>query len=293
MSYLGSAGLFVGIIATIFAVEVYRLTTATGFKIKMPDGVPESVARSFEALVPATIIILTMSTITFWLKIDLHKIAGFLIGPLVMVSDSWISVVVIVLLVTFFWSFGIHGDSIVGSVMRTVWLLLLDQNTNALASGKAIPNIAAEPLYQWFIWIGGSGTTIGFAILLLFKAKSSYGKALGKAAILPSIFNINEPIIFGAPTVLNPILLPPFIITPVVSGLIAYGAMSIGLVNKVTSTPPWTLPGPIGAFLATNGDIRALILNVLLIILSIVIYYPFFVRYDKKLLAEEHAESQE
>ena len=293
MSKLGSAGLFVGIIVAIFAVEVYRLTTTTGFKIRMPEAVPESVARSFEALTPAAIIIFTLTILTYWLKIDLHDIIGSVIKPILKFSDSWFSVILIVFMITFFWSFGIHGDSIVGSVVRPLWLMLLEQNATALANGQPVPHIAAEPLYQWFVWIGGSGTTIGFALLLLFKSKSAYGKTLGKAAILPSIFNINEPIIFGAPIVLNPTLLPPFIIVPIVNATIAYFAMAAGLVNRVTSTPPWTLPGPIGAFLATNGDFRALILNVILIVISIIIYYPFFNVYEKKLFAEERAEAEE
>ena len=293
MSKLGSAGLFVGIIVAIFAVEVYRLTTTTGFKIRMPEAVPESVARSFEALTPAARIIFTLTILTYWLKIDLHDIIGSVIKPILKFSDSWFSVILIVFMITFFWSFGIHGDSIVGSVVRPLWLMLLEQNATALANGQPVPHIAAEPLYQWFVWIGGSGTTIGFALLLLFKSKSAYGKTLGKAAILPSIFNINEPIIFGAPIVLNPTLLPPFIIVPIVNATIAYFAMAAGLVNRVTSTPPWTLPGPIGAFLATNGDFRALILNVILIVISIIIYYPFFNVYEKKLLAEERAEAEE
>ena len=285
MSKLGSAGLFVGIIVAIFAVEVYRLTTTTGFKIRMPEAVPESVARSFEALTPAAIIIFTLTILTYWLKIDLHDIIGSVIKPILKFSDSWFSVILIVFMITFFWSFGIHGDSIVGSVVRPLWLMLLEQNATALANGQPVPHIAAEPLYQWFVWIGGSGTTIGFALLLLFKSKSAYGKTLGKAAILPSIFNINEPIIFGAPIVLNPTLLPPFIIVPVVNATIAYFAMAAGLVNRVTSTPPWTLPGPIGAFLATNGDFRALILNVILIVISIIINYPYYKLYEKNLLA--------
>ena len=293
MSKLGSAGLFVGIIVAIFAVEVYRLTTTTGFKIRMPEAVPESVARSFEALTPAAIIIFTLTILTYWLKIDLHDIIGSVIKPILKFSDSWFSVILIVFMITFFWSFGIHGDSIVGSVVRPLWLMLLEQNATALANGQPVPHIAAEPLYQWFVWIGGSGTTIGFALLLLFKSKSAYGKTLGKAAILPSIFNINEPIIFGAPIVLNPTLLPPFIIVPVVNATIAYFAMAAGLVNRVTSTPPWTLPGPIGAFLATNGDIRATLLNIFLIGLSVAIYYPFFVKYDKQMLEQEHAEAKE
>lgn len=287
MTNLGSAGLFVGIIIAIFAVEVYRFTTTTGFRIKMPDSVPASVARSFEALTPTLIVVLVVATVTYWLNINLHGIMKIIIEPLVKATDSWFSVIVIVFLITFFWSFGIHGVSIVGSLVRPLWLTLLDQNTAALADGKVIPHIAAEPFYQWFIWIGGSGATIGLAILLATVSKSSYGKTLGRTSIVSSIFNINEPIIFGAPIVLNPILIPPFIIVPVVNSSIAYLCTSMGLVNKVTSTPPWTLPGPIGAFLATNGDYRAAILNIVLIISSAVIYYPFFKAYDKKLLEDE------
>ena len=287
MTNLGSAGLFVGIIIAIFAVEVYRFTTTTGFRIKMPDSVPASVARSFEALTPTLIVVLVVATVTYWLHINLHGIMKIIIEPLVKATDSWFSVIIIVFLITFFWSFGIHGVSIVGSLVRPLWLTLLDQNTAALADGKVIPHIAAEPFYQWFIWIGGSGATIGLAILLATVSKSSYGKTLGRTSIVSSIFNINEPIIFGAPIVLNPILIPPFIIVPVVNSSIAYLCTSMGLVNKVTSTPPWTLPGPIGSFLATNGDYRAAILNIVLIISSAVIYYPFFKAYDKKLLEDE------
>ncbi len=287
MTNLGSAGLFVGILIAIFAVEVYRFTTTSGFRIKMPDSVPESVARSFEALTPTLIVVLTVAAVSYWLNVDLHGIVGTVVKPLVKASDSWFSVVIIVFLITFFWSFGIHGVSIVGSLVRPLWLTLLEQNSSALADGKVIPNVAAEPLYQWFIWIGGSGCTIGLAILLATMAKSSYGKTLGRTSIVSSIFNINEPIIFGCPIVLNPVLIPPFIIVPIINATIAYFAAASGLINRVTSTPPWTLPGPIGAFLATNGDIRAALLNIVLIIISIVVYYPFFKVYDKKMLEEE------
>ena len=253
----------------------------------MPDSVPESVARSFEALTPTLIVVLTVAAVSYWLNVDLHGIVGTVVKPLVKASDSWFSVVIIVFLITFFWSFGIHGVSIVGSLVRPLWLTLLEQNSSALADGKVIPNVAAEPLYQWFIWIGGSGCTIGLAILLATMAKSSYGKTLGRTSIVSSIFNINEPIIFGCPIVLNPVLIPPFIIVPIINATIAYFAAASGLINRVTSTPPWTLPGPIGAFLATNGDIRAALLNIVLIIISIVVYYPFFKVYDKKMLEEE------
>ncbi|WP_156300390.1 PTS sugar transporter subunit IIC [Streptobacillus canis] len=291
MSYLGSVGMFVGIITSILAVEIYRLIDKSGFKIKMPDQVPKSVAQSFANLTPTAVIIILMGSITYFLKFDWHAFVGKLVAPLVSAADSYPSVVLLVFLITFFWSFGIHGVSIVGSLARPVWLILLEQNTNALAAGQPLPAIAAEPFYQWFIWIGGSGCTIGLAILLAFRARSSYAKSLGKTVITPSIFNINEPVIFGCPIVLNPQLIVPFIAAPVINATIAYVATAAGLVSKVSTIAPWTLPGPIGAYLATGGDYRAAILNVLLIGVSVVVYYPFFKMYDNKLLAEEGLEA--
>ena len=258
MAKLGSAGMFVGIITAIIAVEIYHFMDAKNLKIKMPDAVPPAVAKSFENLTPAAVVILVIG-----------------------------GVILIVFLTTFFWCFGIHGASIVGSLARPVWLILLEANTTAMSNGQALPNIAPEPFYQWFIWIGGAGCTIGLAILMAFKSRSSYAKSLGKTALLPCIFNINEPIIFGTPIVLNPTLMIPFIISPILNAVIAYGATAAGLVNRVSVNAPWTLPGPIGAYLATGADWRAIILSILLIALSIVIYYPFFKMWDNELLAEE------
>lgn len=292
MANLGSAGMFVGIISAIVAVEIYRLFMQKGLTIKMPPQVPESVARSFESLIPTAVVMLLFATISMWLKIDLHGIIGKLISPLVSASDTLTSVLILVFLQSFFWIFGIHGASIVGTVARPLWLMLIDQNAQAFAAGEAIPNVAAEPFYQWFIYIGGAGATLGLAILLLFRSKSTYGKTLGKTAIIPAIFNINEPMIFGAPIVLNPILMIPFVVIPMILAIIAWIATRLGLVGRVITIAPWTLPGPIGAFFAT-GDIRAAILNIVLIILSVIMYYPFFKMYDNKLYKEEHEDLEE
>ena len=292
MANLGSAGMFVGIISAIVAVEIYRLFMQKGLTIKMPPQVPESVARSFESLIPTAVVMLLFATISMWLKIDLHGIIGKLISPLVSASDTLTSVLILVFLQSFFWIFGIHGASIVGTVARPLWLMLIDQNAQAFAAGEAIPNVAAEPFYQWFIYIGGAGATLGLAILLLFRSKSTYGKTLGKTAIIPAIFNINEPMIFGAPIVLNPILMIPFVVIPMILSIIAWIATRLGLVGRVITIAPWTLPGPIGAFFAT-GDIRAAILNIVLIILSVIMYYPFFKMYDNKLYKEEHEDLEE
>ncbi len=285
--YLGSAGMFIGIISAFIGVEIYRFTQVKGFKITMPAAVPPAVARSFESLTPTIIIILGVSTIAMWLGINVHQLVGNLIKPLISVTDTLPSTLLIIFLIMFFWSFGIHGDSVVSSLARPIWLILLDQNTAAVASGGVATHIGVEPFLQWFVHIGGSGATLGLAILFCVKAKSKYGKTLGRTTILPSIFNINEPMIFGAPIVLNPMLLIPFIVTPLILATIAWIATAMNLVNCAVTIAPWTLPGPIGAYLACGGDWRAAVLNVILIIISIIIYYPFFKMYDNELLAEE------
>jgi PTS system cellobiose-specific IIC component len=286
MANLGGGGMFVGIITAIIAVEIYRMTDKSKFKITMPEQVPPAVARSFEALTPTLIVILGMATITYYIGFDWHTAVAKLVAPLVTAADSLPSVLLLIFMITFFWVFGIHGVSIVGSLARPVWLQLLEGNTTAQAAGDALPHIAAEPFFQWFIWVGGSGATIGLAILLAFTAKSEYGSKLGKAIITPSIFNINEPVIFGVPIVLNPIMIP-FVVTPMIMATIAWFATSLGFVNPVTITAPWTLPGPIGAYLATGGDWRAAVLNVILILVSVICYYPFVKVYDRKELEKE------
>lgn len=293
MGNLGSAGMFIGILVAFFAVEVYRFTQKSGFKISMPPQVPSSVARSFESLTPTAIVLIVVATICMFLQIDVHGMISKLIVPLVSATDTLPSILLLVFLVTFFWSFGIHGVSIVGSIARPLWLILLEENTTAWAAGTAITNIGAEPFYQWFIWIGGSGATLALALLFAFRSKSAYGKALGKTALVPSIFNINEPMIFGAPIVLNPMLIIPFIVAPIVNAIIAYFLTTAGLVSHVVATAPWTLPGPIGAFLACGNDWRASLLSIALIILDLLIYYPFFKMYDNNLLADEQSQEVE
>lgn len=291
MANLGGAGMFVAIICMIFAVETLRFLKKHKVTIKMPEQVPESVSRSFEALIPAAVVITVLWFIRVWLNFDIQKAIMNLFKPLVNVAGNSLGGVLIpVIFITLLWAAGIHGMSVIGSVVRPVWLVLLDANTAAAAAGKALPNIAPEPFFQWFIWIGGAGATLSLAILMCFS-KSEYLKRVGRFSIIPGIFNINEPLIFGTPLVMNPILAIPFILGPVVAGIIAYAATAIGLVSKVHILPPWTLPAPIGAIFATGGDWKAGVLVVINMIVVALIYYPFFKLYEKRMIKEEQAEN--
>lgn len=293
MGNLGGAGLFVAILMAFFAVEVQRFLYQKNIKITMPEGVPESVARSFEALIPSAVIMIVVWVVRVMLGFDIQKFIMTVFSPLVTAGDTLIGVLVPILLITLLWSAGIHGVSVVGTMARPIWMTLLDANTQAAAAGAAIlPHIAPEPFFQWFVWIGGSGATLSLVILMLFS-KSKYLRNLGRVAILPGICNINEPVIFGAPIMLNPILAIPFIVGPIVTGIISYLAMYFNLVARPYILAPWTLPAPIGAYLTTGGDWRAIVLCLINIIITGIIYYPFFKAYERQMLAEEESDVQE
>ncbi len=288
MGNLGTGQLFVAFIAAFGATEIYRFCIQKKITIKMPPQVPAAVSNSFAALIPTAIVFLLFSSICIWGGFDIHNFISTLIAPLVSGTDTLAAALVVILLEMVFWFFGIHGSSVVYSIVRPLWLTLLAENAAAYATGAALPHIVCEPFFQWFVQIGGSGCTISLAILMLFASKSKYGKAMGKATIVPAIFNINEPLIFGVPLVLNPTMMIPLIVTPLVNVLITYFCMSVGLVGRIVGAiVPWTLPGPLGAYLACGGDWRAAVLNVVLILVGVAIYYPFFKMWERSVLEQE------
>lgn len=292
MENLGGGSMFVAIFMAIFAVEVLRFAKSNKMTITLPEGVPDSVARSFEALIPAALIIPVVWFVRDFLDFNIHAFVLDLFQPFVLAGNTLGGILAPILLITLLWATGIHGDSVVGSVARPIWLVLLDQNIAAAAAGQPIPNIGPEPFFQWFVWIGGSGTTIGLVFLMLFS-KAPYLKSMGKACLLPGICNINEPVIFGVPVMLNPLLFVPFLLGPLLIGTLTYFAMQFGLVSKPYILVPWTLPGPIGAYLATGGDWRASVLVLINIALVTLLYWPFFKAYERKLIAEGMAGEEE
>ncbi|MDT8901719.1 PTS sugar transporter subunit IIC [Anaeroselena agilis] len=292
MENLGGGGMFVAIIMAIFAVEILRFAKEKKITIRMPEGVPDSVARSFEALVPAGIIIPVVWAVRHLAGFDIQHAVTQLFTPLVTAGNTMAGVLAPIILISLLWATGIHGDSVVGTVARPMWLVLLDQNIAAAAAGQPPPNIGPEPFFQWFVFIGGSGATIGLVCLMLFS-KSAYLRGVGKASFLPGVCNINEPIIFGAPIMLNPLLFVPFLAGPVLMGVITWLAMNFGLVAKPFILVPWTLPAPIGAYLTTGGDWRAIVLVAVNATVATAIYYPFFKAYERKLLKESAQEDSQ
>ena len=172
-------------------------------------------------------------------------------------------------------------------------LVMLDDNAKALASGTSatkLPYIAPEQFYQWTVTIGGAGATIVVAALFLFICKSKFLKEVGRFTLIPGIFNINEPMMFGAPMILNPYMFIPFNLVPLVLTTISYSAIKLGIVNGFTTYQAWTLPAPIGGFLSAGNDWRVVVLIVVNLLVAGIIYYPFVKAYDKKMVQDEMAQ---
>jgi len=292
-SNLGAGGLLVAIFTAFLSTEIFIFVVKKNWVIKMPDSVPPAVSKSFAAITPGIIII----TLFFLIRLGFEAtsfqtvftfITKFVGAPLAKVGLSFWGMVATIFMYMFFWSLGIHGTRVVFGVMDSVLLPAMDANRLALEAGNPLPNIITKQFYDNFANIGGCGAAIGLVIAIMIVAKSNQLRTISRLALGPAIFNISEPIIFGIPIVMNPIMMIPFVLSNLSMGIITYAAMAMNLVSKPAGVAiPWTIPAPISGFLATNGDIRASILQILLIGLSVLIYIPFIKVWDRQKLAEE------
>jgi PTS system, lactose/cellobiose family IIC component len=293
----GAAGLFTAMFAAIVTAEVVRWCRKKNFVIKLPEGVPPAVINSFAALIPATFLIAGAWIIRVGFNFDINAALQWVFSPLGYFGrDNLASVIVPILLVNIVWLFGIHGAALATPIFWPLWYPNLNENMAAISKGATaatVPHYMTEQFFQWFVYIGGAGATLALCILLTFFAKSSFGKTMGKVTIIPGIFNINEPIIFGIPIVMNPYFAIPFVLAPLVMGVVTWLATILQLVSRTIALVPWTLPGPIGAYMATGFDWRAIVLCILNIVIAIVIYWPFFKAWDMKQLKREQTAEEE
>lgn len=293
MLNLGASGLFIGMIAAILGVEIFRWVTRRGWTIKMPESVPANVSKSFSALIPAFFVILIFNFIRIGFSFTPFETAHqfvfqILQRPLLALGGSLPALWVIIIFEMILWSFGIHGSNIIGAVMTPIWLTLTVENADAFANGLPLPNIINSQFYGNYIKLGGAGATIGLAILCTLFAKSSQFKTLGRLSFAPGLFNINEPLVFGIPIVLNPLMMPAFILTPLIMATVSYAAMATGIVPYPNGANiPWTTP-PIFSGLLLSGW-RGAALQVFNIGVAMAIYFPFFRILDKQAYEQEAA----
>ncbi|AOM41416.1 PTS sugar transporter subunit IIC [Xenorhabdus hominickii] len=290
LDFLGGAGVFTALICAIWSVELIRLLKKYNIAIRMPSQVPPAIARSFELLYPVIGILLTVYPISLWLQSEFNLLLPAAImqvfQPLITVGDTLPAVMLLVLLANLLWFAGIHGDNIVTGLLNPIFMANIAANAALITQGMATTQILTAPYWAFYVCIGGSGSTLVLAFLYL-RSRSIHLKTIGKLSVVPAMFNINEPLLFGSPVVMNPTLLVPLLLVPLVNAVLAYGALHLDLVQKMIAIAPWTTPAPIGALISAAWDYRAFVLVGVLMVIDLLIWYPFFKVYEKQLLAEE------
>ncbi|MGL6064768.1 MAG: PTS sugar transporter subunit IIC, partial [Fusobacteriaceae bacterium] len=260
MGYFGAKSLFAGVIIALISVEIIVKIVKKGFVITLPESVPPAISKTFMSLIPGVVVITFWGLVTAIIVntsfINFHDMINILVGtPLRFASASLPGQIVVVLVTTILWCAGIHGATIVSGIMDPIWL----ENTmhNAALAAQGIDNlysngyiISSAAFGDMTMKLGGSGSTIGFVLLMVFRARSRQLKEVGKLSLTPSLFNINEPVIFGTPIVMNPLLMIPFIINPLLITVISWFLMKWDIVKIPFSMVPWTTPPVIAGFLS-------------------------------------------
>jgi len=290
---LGGVGIFTAVIVAIYVTELTRFLKHHNIGIRLPPQVPANIKQSFDLLIPILAAIITLYPISMGVQALFDQLLPqaimALFQPLISAADSLPAILLAVLICHLLWFAGIHGSAIVSGMLQAFWLTNLGLNQTDLAAGLPLTHIMTEAFWNFLIVIGGSGATFGL-VLLFLRSKSVHLRAMGKLSLVPSMFNINEPVIFGTPIVMNPTFFIPFILSPMINAVVAYTAVTTNLLPHMISLVPWTSPAPIGAAWAMGWDFRVTVLVLLLMALSALIYYPFFKVYEKQLLAQERAE---
>lgn len=297
ISFLDGRGILLALFVSIVTVEGYHWMRKKNIgRISMPDSVPASLSETFAALVPGLILMTFFSIIFIIFHAFDTTAVQFLyniMAPSFQAADSLPFTILSIFLIHLFWFFGIHDAALAG-ILGPIRDGNLSINAAEKMAGADLSNIFTTPFWTYFVIIGGSGSVLALAFLMM-RSKSKQLSTVGKVGFLPSIFGISEPMIFGTPLMLNPIFFVPFIFTSVFNGIVTYLCMSWGIVGKTFAVFSWQMPAPIGAFLSTM-DWRAIVLVVALIALDGLIYYPFFKVYEKNLVAlekESEAENTE
>ena len=298
-NYTAARGLFLGMVIAMISVEFFSWFVKSGkLKISMPDSVSGNVATSFNVLFPAMITIILCSAVNFGVTqltgMTLYDIIYTMLQkPLEAVMQGLPGLLILMLVAQLFWVIGIHGNQIIKPVREPLLNAAIIANTDLVNSGNFVRgdlNIINMSFWDVYMSMGGSGVTIGLVVAIFLFSKREDYRGIAKLSLAPGIFNINETMTFGLPIMLNPIMAIPFIITPLITGAIAYFLTVIGFADVLVYAIPWTTPPILSAWLATGGSMTAVITQLLCIAVSILIYIPFVMAANKQQLKNAEAE---
>lgn len=287
-----STGLFTAIITAFVTVLIFSFFIKRHIVIKLPDGVPAAVSNSFIALLPGFVILLLFWIVREPLGIDINQVIQSIFHPLLFAMNSLPGILVYEVLVSVLWVCGIHGDMTLEGIADPIFLQFVAANGTALANHQPLPYITAAGFSSLFVNVGGTGATITLVALMIFSRSKTY-KELGRLAFPSALFEINEPVIFGFPIVMNPLTMIPFIVIPIILTISTYILMSIGWVSAPSAVVPWTMPPIIGPLMATGWDWRAAVWSAIELVIAGAGYYPFFKVAEKQMLAKEKGDADD
>lgn len=289
--FLGTKGLLTAFLASFVTVTIYKICIKNEVTIKMPSEVPPNISQVFKDVIPFTLSVVSLYILDILVRhfigTGVAEAVGKLFGPLFSAADGYVGITIIFGAFAFFWFVGIHGPSIVEPAIAVVTYANIDANLNLMRAGQHADKILTSGTQMFIVTMGGTGATLIVPFMFMLICKSKRNKAIGRASVVPTFFGVNEPLLFGAPIVLNPVFFIPFIFAPIVNVWIFKIFIDMFGMNSFTANLPWTTPGPLGIILGTNLQILSFILAALLVVVDFIIYYPFIKVYDKQILEEE------
>lgn len=292
-AFMGTKGLLTAFIAAFITVNVYKVCVKNNVTIRMPEEVPPNISQVFKDLIPFTVSVVLLYGLELLVKstlgVTVAESIGTLLAPLFSAADGYLGITLIFGAYAFFWFVGIHGPSIVEPAIAAITYANVDANLHLLQMGEHADKVITSGTQMFIVTMGGTGATLIVPFLFMWLCKSERNRAIGRASVVPTFFGVNEPILFGAPIVLNPVFFVPFIIAPIVNVWIFKFFVDTLNMNSFSANLPWVTPGPLGIILGTNFQVLSFVLAVLLVVVDTVIYYPFVKVYDEQILEEERS----
>ena len=289
--FMGSKGLLTAFMTAFVVGSIYKFCIKRNITIKMPEQVPPNLSQTFKDVIP-----FAFSMIIIWLFDYLFRMATgicFAKGviqvfqPLFSAADGYVGLALIYGAMSLFWFIGVHGPSIVEPAISAALVLNMSTNLAAVQAGQHADKVLTLGAQYFVVCLGGTGATLVICLMFAFLAKSKELKAIGKASSIPVLFNVNEPFLFGAPIVLNPVFFVPFIFAPIANVWLFKIFVDVFNMDGFIYTLPWTTPGPLGIILGCGIKLLPVIFLVIVLVMDFVIYYPFFKVYDNQKLEEE------
>ena len=291
--FLGTKGLLSAFLAAFVTVAIYKVCVKNNVTIRMPDEVPPNISQVFKDVIPFTLSVVSLYALDLlarhFVGASVAESIGKFFAPLFSAADGYLGITIIFGAFAFFWFVGIHGPSIVEPAIAAITYANAEVNLNLLQQGMHADKILTSGTQMFIVTMGGTGATLVVPFMFMWLTKSKRNRAIGRASVVPTFFGVNEPILFGAPLVLNPIFFIPFIFAPIVNvWIFKFFIETLGM-NSFTANLPWTTPAPLGLVLGTNFQVLSFILAALLIVVDVIIYYPFLKVYDEQILEEERS----